>query len=304
LLEVLMANVEGRAAPAASSVELKAIVANAPLALLALDRDGRITFLRMAQALGLETVAEGVERPEQASQLRALGSHYAQGYLFARPLLTADIDTFLARQALTPTASPHATPQQGATNPAAGRRQNIHPLPQAGRSPASWTATPSATSHTIATLRHPPTRTSAAIWSSSASERAKTATSAPRSASARAVARPIPRPAPVTSATRPARADIRSPPACLQAHHQVVYRQQKRDSSVTIPTADYQAMLRHAEANRVTAGLRNTLLPIKVDAEYAHCWRFVILSREVFAQFRLMILTAGVGLEGFGDPSQ
>lgn len=44
--------------------------------------------------------------------------------------------------------------------------------------------------------------------------------------------------------------------------------------------------------------------PTPVDAEYARRWRSVILPPEVFAQFRLMILTAGVGLEGVRDPSQ
>jgi diguanylate cyclase (GGDEF)-like protein len=42
-------------------------------------------MVAMGKALGLEIVAEGVETPEQAVQLRALGCDKAQGYLFARP---------------------------------------------------------------------------------------------------------------------------------------------------------------------------------------------------------------------------
>jgi EAL domain-containing protein (putative c-di-GMP-specific phosphodiesterase class I) len=42
-------------------------------------------MVAMGKALGLEIVAEGVETPEQAAQLRALGCDKAQGYLFARP---------------------------------------------------------------------------------------------------------------------------------------------------------------------------------------------------------------------------
>ena len=40
----------------------------------------------MAQALGLDVVAEGVETAEQAATLAALGCPFAQGFHFARPL--------------------------------------------------------------------------------------------------------------------------------------------------------------------------------------------------------------------------
>jgi diguanylate cyclase (GGDEF)-like protein/PAS domain S-box-containing protein len=66
-------------------------------------------ILRIAQTLGLETVAEGVERPEQASQLRALGCHYAQGYLYAKPLQMDEVDSFLTQQAPTPATGAHVT---------------------------------------------------------------------------------------------------------------------------------------------------------------------------------------------------
>lgn len=42
--------------------------------------------IAMADALGLEVVAEGVERPEQAEWLATRGVRSAQGYMFARPL--------------------------------------------------------------------------------------------------------------------------------------------------------------------------------------------------------------------------
>ncbi|GAB7189612.1 EAL domain-containing protein [Kineococcus sp. NUM-3379] len=41
--------------------------------------------VRMAQALGMEVVAEGVETALQAERLLALGCDYAQGWLFGRP---------------------------------------------------------------------------------------------------------------------------------------------------------------------------------------------------------------------------
>jgi len=42
--------------------------------------------IRMAQALDLDTVAEGIETAEQAALLRGLGYRYGQGYLYAPPL--------------------------------------------------------------------------------------------------------------------------------------------------------------------------------------------------------------------------
>jgi EAL domain-containing protein (putative c-di-GMP-specific phosphodiesterase class I) len=41
---------------------------------------------QLGHALHLQLVAEGIEQPEQAATLRALGCQYGQGYLFSRPL--------------------------------------------------------------------------------------------------------------------------------------------------------------------------------------------------------------------------
>jgi len=50
-------------------------------------RDARIVsaILGIAEALGLEVVAEGVESPDQLEKLRQLGCHRGQGYLLGRP---------------------------------------------------------------------------------------------------------------------------------------------------------------------------------------------------------------------------
>jgi EAL domain-containing protein (putative c-di-GMP-specific phosphodiesterase class I) len=55
-------------------------------------------MVAMGKALGLEIVAEGVETPAQASQLRILGCDTAQGYLFAQPQHPEGIATLLERR--------------------------------------------------------------------------------------------------------------------------------------------------------------------------------------------------------------
>lgn len=43
-------------------------------------------IVSIADALGLEVVVEGVETPDQAAQVRAMGCQRAQGYLFGKPV--------------------------------------------------------------------------------------------------------------------------------------------------------------------------------------------------------------------------
>ncbi len=43
-------------------------------------------IVSLAESLNLVVVAEGIEDPEQAEQLRAMRAHYGQGYLFSRPV--------------------------------------------------------------------------------------------------------------------------------------------------------------------------------------------------------------------------
>ncbi|MGZ4728060.1 MAG: putative bifunctional diguanylate cyclase/phosphodiesterase, partial [Acidimicrobiales bacterium] len=61
-----------------------------------LDDDGANTSLvaavvAIAASLGLSTVAEGVEKPEQAARLHELGCNEAQGYWFSRPVPADEI---------------------------------------------------------------------------------------------------------------------------------------------------------------------------------------------------------------------
>jgi diguanylate cyclase len=54
--------------------------------------------IQLAGALGLDTVAEGIENAEQARVLRELGYTLGQGYHLARPMPAADMSVLLARQ--------------------------------------------------------------------------------------------------------------------------------------------------------------------------------------------------------------
>jgi diguanylate cyclase (GGDEF)-like protein len=67
------------------------------------DREGPVlvrAIIELGQALGLEVVAEGIERVDQIGPLRALGCQYGQGYLFARPLQPDALSALLKESAL------------------------------------------------------------------------------------------------------------------------------------------------------------------------------------------------------------
>jgi EAL domain-containing protein (putative c-di-GMP-specific phosphodiesterase class I) len=66
--------------------------------------DGRSAALAaaivaMGRALDLTTVAEGIETPEQAKRMTALGCAYGQGFYFARPLAPGAVNSALAELA-------------------------------------------------------------------------------------------------------------------------------------------------------------------------------------------------------------
>jgi len=55
------------------------------------------TIISLARSLNLETVAEGVEREEQAKILRLIRCDQMQGYLISKPLPFDEMTTFLSR---------------------------------------------------------------------------------------------------------------------------------------------------------------------------------------------------------------
>ena len=51
--------------------------------------------VKLARTFNLQTVAEGIEQPEQAAQLQTIGADMGQGYWFSRPLTAPMMDRFL-----------------------------------------------------------------------------------------------------------------------------------------------------------------------------------------------------------------
>ncbi|GLI99912.1 hypothetical protein Sbs19_37300 [Sphingobium sp. BS19] len=66
-----------------------------------LAHDGATAIIRaitsLADALGMETTAEGVESSEQLDILRAEGCGQIQGYLFSRPIPASEVDALLCK---------------------------------------------------------------------------------------------------------------------------------------------------------------------------------------------------------------
>ena len=56
-------------------------------------------MIRLAQSLGLNVIAEGVETAAQRDFLAGEGCQAFQGYFFSRPLLAEGLDRLLREQA-------------------------------------------------------------------------------------------------------------------------------------------------------------------------------------------------------------
>jgi EAL domain-containing protein (putative c-di-GMP-specific phosphodiesterase class I) len=59
----------------------------------------------LATSMKMTSIAEGIERQEQADALRSVGCEYGQGYLFSRPLAVEDCEAILAMRDQSPLRS-------------------------------------------------------------------------------------------------------------------------------------------------------------------------------------------------------
>ena len=68
-----------------------------------------IALIQIAEGLGLQAIAEGVETAAQAEQLHKMGYRYAQGYYFSRPIIVPAIPAQRDGNAPTPTTRTTST---------------------------------------------------------------------------------------------------------------------------------------------------------------------------------------------------
>lgn len=71
---------------------------------IATDSEGAAVakaIITMSDTLKLRTIAEGIEDPGQRTELKTLGCEFGQGFHFAKPLRTSEMDEFLRRSILT-----------------------------------------------------------------------------------------------------------------------------------------------------------------------------------------------------------
>jgi EAL domain-containing protein (putative c-di-GMP-specific phosphodiesterase class I) len=55
------------------------------------------TLVELGQTLGLSVVAEGIETCGQLEELRGERCAYGQGFIFARPMAAADVESYLSK---------------------------------------------------------------------------------------------------------------------------------------------------------------------------------------------------------------
>jgi diguanylate cyclase (GGDEF)-like protein len=77
------------------------------------------TIISLAENMGMEVVAEGIETLSQLAQLRKLNCQYGQGYLFSRPVDAESVNAWISRkphwqEALFPAKSDYFVPAQPA----------------------------------------------------------------------------------------------------------------------------------------------------------------------------------------------
>jgi diguanylate cyclase (GGDEF)-like protein/PAS domain S-box-containing protein len=62
------------------------------------------TIIALAKTMSLRTIAEGIENPRQAEQLRQLGCNFGQGFFYGMPMPAAELEAYAARWVVLTTA--------------------------------------------------------------------------------------------------------------------------------------------------------------------------------------------------------
>ncbi|MEV0118359.1 aminotransferase class I/II-fold pyridoxal phosphate-dependent enzyme [Streptomyces sp. NPDC050844] len=114
-------------------------------------------IVHLADTLGLQVIAEGIEDPVQRDLLAGMGCRFGQGYLFARPLTAEQGERMLRGGAgCRGTGSARAAPTAPAVVPAAPvRSAPVAPVPSKPLAPARETATSRADAEPLDTRHHP-----------------------------------------------------------------------------------------------------------------------------------------------------
>ncbi|MFI8520714.1 aminotransferase class I/II-fold pyridoxal phosphate-dependent enzyme [Streptomyces sp. NPDC085481] len=108
-------------------------------------------IVRIADVLGLQVVAEGIENEDQRALLADMGCRYGQGFLFARPMTAHQAETFLHRRPGTRARAPAPAPAAPARRPA--RTPDRPPAPPAGTAPSPGPGRPDARWHDLERLK-------------------------------------------------------------------------------------------------------------------------------------------------------
>ncbi|HEY7138314.1 MAG TPA: EAL domain-containing protein [Acidimicrobiia bacterium] len=95
-------------------------------------------IIHLGQLFGLETIAEGIEQPEQLSVLRSFGCDAVQGFLFARPMPATELPQWLVAGVPADLCKEPETPDAGATDSV--RRVTLDIGPTSSSDVLAWTA--------------------------------------------------------------------------------------------------------------------------------------------------------------------
>jgi diguanylate cyclase (GGDEF)-like protein/PAS domain S-box-containing protein len=82
--------------------------------------------VKLAHTFNLQTVAEGIEWPDQADELRSIGADMGQGFLFSRPLRAPVMEAYLADALALHSSGPRPAVSSGCESSASDSSRSLH----------------------------------------------------------------------------------------------------------------------------------------------------------------------------------